>query len=221
MSAFLLLRVLSVITCSRAARIIVQWKPGITGRLFLIVSHDLTTEPRLSVSSSFTNAGQIFSIAVNASVGTASFPAAGQASFPFATLDEMSDGPVSVQAVLTPYERYHRADGHTLWLPGFRSLTYSEDYDSYGWANVTTPFGGSKGLSAEGALYSKPTERVLPLVDDGHVVELTLTETVPAFPEPPPETALQKYVTLESPRLSRFWGAVGELERVGDTPGGL
>ena len=41
-------------------------------------------------------------------------------------------------------------DRHTLWLPGFRSLTYSEDYDSYGWANVTAEFGGAKGLSAEG-----------------------------------------------------------------------
>ena len=193
-----------------APQISISWTAGLTGRLFLIVSRDLSAEPRFSVGSSFTNAGQIFSVWVNASMGTASFPAAGQASFPYASLEEMPAGPVYMQAVLTPYEQYNRSDGHSLWLPGFRAFTYSEDYDSYGWANVSVPFGGAKGLSAEGALFSKPVVKKLPLVHNGladtGTIALTLTETVPAFPAPPAETAMQKYVTLVSPRLSHFWG---------------
>ena len=47
-----------------------------------------------------------------------------------------------MQAVLTPYEQFNRSDGHKLWLPGFDSLTYSEDYDSYGWAEEPIAFGG-------------------------------------------------------------------------------
>ena len=187
-----------------AMSVSVNWAPlPIRGRLSLIVSRDLTAEPRLSMGSSFANAGQIFSVEVDCLAGEGSFPAPGQASFPFGALEDFPPGTVTVQAVLTPYTLYNRSDGHSLWLPGFRSLTYSEDYDSYGWANVTAPFGGAKGLSAEGALFSKPARHTLPF--DG-VVELTLSETVPAFPEPPPETSLQKYVSMRSPALSHFWG---------------
>ena len=118
------------------------------GRLSLIISRDLSDEPRLTVGSSFTNAGQIFAFDItDAGAGTASFPSPAQASFPFDTVDELPAGAVSIQAVLTPYTQYNRSDGASLWLPGWNSLTYSEDYDSYGWANVTTPFGGQKGLT--------------------------------------------------------------------------
>lgn len=182
----------------------VKWVPlPIRGRLSLIVSRDLRQEPRVSVGSTFTNKGQIFSVEVDAAVGHGIFPAPGQASFPFATLEQFPAGAVLLQAVLTPYTLYNRSDGHSLWLPGFRALTYSEDYDSYGWANVSVPFGGAKGLSAEGALFSKPARRTIPF---NAPVELTLSETVPAFPEPPPETAFQKFVSLRSPSLSHFWG---------------
>lgn len=95
----------------------------------------------------------------------------------------------SIQAVLTPYTLYNRSDGHSLWLPGFGSLRYSEDYDSYGWANVTTPFGGAKGLGAEGALFSVPVQATMPLTA---ALELKLTEVVPAFPGRLPDTNIQK-----------------------------
>ena len=45
------------------------------------------------------------------------------------------------------------------------------------------------------ALYSTPTRHQLPQIP----AAITLTETVPPFPPPPPETALQKYVTIRSP----------------------
>ena len=193
---------IAMAVASPTAPIRVSWPPGATGRVSLIVSRDLSTEPRLSVGSSFTNAGQIFSVAVNASLGEMTFPALGQASFPFSALEEMGAGDVSVQAVLTPYEHYN-VDGHSLWLPGFNSLAYSADWDSYGWANVTTHFGGKKGLSAEGALYSMPQRHKLPLAA---AVDMKLTEEVPKFPAPLAETKMQRYVSLASPRLSAFWG---------------
>ena len=195
-----------------APQIHVDWPAGTVGRLSLIVSRDLSQEPRFSLSSDFTNPAQIFSVAVGSDSGTASFPAEGQATFPFASMDELGSGAVSVQAVLTPYEQYNRSDGHSLWLPGFRSFEYSEDYDSYGWANVSTPFGGAKGLSAEGALYSIPVEMRLPLASTTAAaspappLRIELTERVPAFPAPPAETAWHKFVSVTSPRLSAFWG---------------
>ena len=194
-----------------AVRFNVSWSPGQLqrGRVSLIVSRDLTSEPRLSVSSTFSNVAQVFSFPVDATRGTAAFPSPpGTADFygyPFDTLDDFPEGKVNVQAVLTPYELYNRSDGHSLWLPSFNSFEYSEDYDSYGWADVTTVFGGAKGLSAPHALYSKPSlQHWSP--KGGSLVQLELSEAVPEFPAPLPETEFSKYVSITSPRLSKFWG---------------
>ena len=182
----------------------VTWKPlSVRGRLSLIISRDLKTEPRLSIGSSFSNAGQIFSYELDASAGAGKFPTTNQASFPFQMLEDFPPGQINIQAVLTPYVQYNRADGISVWLPGFQSLTYSEDYDSYGWANVTQPFGGSKGLSAEGALYSTPKLHVMPF---DATLELELINVVPNFPKHLPETSMQKYVTIVSKNLTKFWG---------------
>ena len=193
-----------------AATFMVTWPRKVHGdvasRVSLIVSRDLSREPRLSIGSSFTNAGQIFSVPVASGKNSVTFPAPGQKSFPFDSLLDFPAGPALLQAVLTPYVRYdNRSDGHTLWLPDFRAFEYSEDYDSYGWANVSHPFGGAKGLSAEGVLYSKPEKIALPLPQSSNL-EIMLSETVPAFPPPPPETDLQKRVSIQSQRLSQFWG---------------
>jgi hypothetical protein len=183
----------------------VHWAPGEIerGRVSLILSRDLTSEPRFSVSSTFSNAAQIFSLEVNATGGSASFPSTKQHGFPFNSLDDFPSGTTNIQAVLTPYEQYNRSDGHVLWLPSFNSFEYSEDYDSYGWANVTTAFGGAKGLSAPNALYSKPVQLEWPLKE---ALDITLNQKVPDFPAPPPDTKYSKFVSVTSPRLSAFWG---------------
>lgn len=202
--------VVTTLSAATPATITVKWTAGahiVRGRLSLILSRDLSDEPRLTIGSSFSNSGQIFAFDVDASAGAASFPSPLQASFPFDTMEQLPAGTVSVQAVLQPYELYNRSDGSSLWLPTWNALTYSEDYDSYGWANVTTPFGGHKGLSAEGALYSVPVQRSLPFAAaSSKPLEITLTQRVPKFPARPADTKLQKYVTLQSPMLSKFWG---------------
>lgn len=209
-SVTLLSTLVQTISRDSAATFNVTWPKNfhreVASRVSLIVSRDLSREPRLSIGSSFTNAGQIFSVRVASHTNSVIFPARGQASFPFDSLVDFPAGPALLQAVLTPYVRYdNRSDGHTLWLPGFRAFEYSEDYDSYGWANVSHPFGGAKGLSAEGVLYSKPQNVVLPLPESTNL-HVVLSEVVAAFPPPPPETHLQKRVTIQSRRLTQFWG---------------
>ena len=187
----------------------VSWPPRgiLRGRVSLILSRDFETEPRFNVGSTFGATAQIFSYAVDdATAGSAGFPAPDlQVGYPFASLDAFPDGPVMVQAVLTPYVQYNRSDGHVLWLPSFDAFEYSEDYDSYGWAEVAVPFGGAKGLSAPNALYSKPS-RLQWAVQGGDTVHLALSEQVPPFPPPPPETAYSKFVSIPSAHLTSFWG---------------
>jgi hypothetical protein len=192
---------------SADVRFNVTWTPGELkrGRISLIVSRDLSREPRLSVGSTFSNAAQLFSFPVDATSATASFPSPEQHGYPFPSLDDFPEGPVNVQAVLTPYEQYNRSDGHVLWLPGFNSFTYSEDYDSYGWAEEPIPFGGAKGLSAPGAMYSHPRLHDWSPKGQG-VLQLRLDQKVADFPPPPAETTYSKYVSITSPRLSTFWG---------------
>ena len=91
----------------------VLWPPTQgRGRVSLIVSRDLDAEPRISVGPSFTNAGAIWSVAVDGAAGRVDFPAPGQASFPLSDLADFPAGPVSIQAVFTPYELYNRSDGY-------------------------------------------------------------------------------------------------------------
>ena len=83
-----------------------SWAPATTGRLSLIFSRDLSDEPRLTVGSTFDNAGQIFATPVTKARTSSAFPwpaGPGRASFPFESLDELPAGPALVQAVLTPY----------------------------------------------------------------------------------------------------------------------
>jgi hypothetical protein len=86
-------------TAEVAATFDVSWTPGDLqrGRLSLIVSRDLTSEPRLSVGSTFANAAQIFSIPVDATTGAASFPSAKQFGYPFTSMADFPEGPVNVQ----------------------------------------------------------------------------------------------------------------------------
>lgn len=81
----------------------VSWPPQrgiLRGRVSLILSRDLETEPRFNVGSTFGATAQIFSYPVDdATAGSAGFPAPTQVGYPFASLDAFPSGPVVVHLV--------------------------------------------------------------------------------------------------------------------------
>eukprot|EP00662_Eupelagonemidae_sp_cell21_P051270 gene51270-35389_t len=95
----------------------------------------------------------------------------------------------TVQAVLVPYQRYNRSDGHRPWLPAWHTFTYSSDEDDYGWSPDDAPgrgWGARGGVSMCGTRYSPPSTVEF---RSGASVHLRITEQVPPPPPPPPQTA--------------------------------
>lgn len=197
----------TILIAAALGTITIRWSGGVTGRAFLVLSTDLSREPRLSVSATFGNTAQIIGVDVKPSDTSVSFwdegILMGSIGYPRNSLAGFPGYFAAIQAVVTPYEEYKRADGHTIWMPAFDTFTYSHDQDSYGWSNVSTEFGRAKALTAAGALYSAPVNHSWPLASP---LELHLDHQQAAYPPRPPETKWSKYVSIRSPKLSAFWG---------------
>lgn len=181
--------------------VVLSWRGATTGRLFLIASMDLHRNPRETVRPDF-GTSQIFGVDVF-NAGTGAFPSKGSVGFPFASLSSLPPGNALVQGVLVPYERYDRKDGHSLWLPAWNTFTYSHDQDDYGWTDAKHEFGAGGILTAEGVVFSKPTQVSLPLQSD---LKLTLEEQETPYPSRPAETENMKHISIRSKCLSEFWG---------------
>src|SRR4030088_1463765 len=83
----------------------------VSGRLFLILSRNGDSEPRM----------QLFDVPLFA-VGISWLPSATTAvidaatpGYPVSSLTEIPPGDYYVQALLNIYTEFHRADGHTVW----------------------------------------------------------------------------------------------------------
>src|SRR5579871_3361049 len=88
-----------------------------TGRLLLVVSTDSSGEPREQMSDN-DDTQQVFGIDVHDL--SAAHPGVfdgGVFGYPRTSLSEVPPGRYRVQAVLHPYEVFHRNDGHTVELP--------------------------------------------------------------------------------------------------------
>ena len=124
--------------------ITIRWSGGITGRAFLILSTDLSREPRFSVSPTVYNTAQIIGVDIGPNDTSVQFwvhgAIMGSVGFPRPGLENFPSSFAAIQGVVTPYEEYKRGDGHTLWMPAFNTFTYSHDQDSYGWSNVTSEY---------------------------------------------------------------------------------
>ena len=94
----------------------------------------------------------------------------------------------AVQAIIQPYEQYHRGDGHAVWLP----------------RTVINKFGGL--LAGPGTLYSAPVN--ITLRADAPLIHLSVSLIQPDVPllGPANDTAYIKHVRIFNNRLSKFWG---------------
>ncbi|HXC11026.1 MAG TPA: hypothetical protein VNV61_18970 [Steroidobacteraceae bacterium] len=157
------------------------------GRVILLLSRDLTREPRTHVSPDEPLAfPYIFGMNVDAlAPGLAVVLDDSAFGWPAIRLSNIPSGDYLVQAVLNRYEVFHLSDGRVLKLPPDKGE-------------------GQQWASKPGNLYSTPLRLH---IDRGHPARTTLLldQEVPAI-TPKSDTEFVKHVRIRSELLSRFWG---------------
>jgi hypothetical protein len=155
------------------------------GRLLVMLSKDPGAEPRLQINES-PGTQQIFGVDVEGlRPGADVLVDASALGYPVASLTEVPPGRYRVQALLHRYETFHRADGHTVKLPMDRGE-------------------GMQWNKAPGNLYSKPQEVSLNPKESA-TISLVLDQVIPPIAAPA-TTKYIKHETIQSERLSKFWG---------------
>jgi len=157
------------------------------GRVILLVSRDLTREPRSHVSpdepldSPFIFGADVDGLAPGATA-TMDDTAFG---WPARRLSSLPAGDYLVQAVLNRYETFHLADGRVLKLPPDRGE-------------------GQQWAQKPGNLYSRPLRVHLDPAHPG-VTALTLDQEIAPI-APKTDTEFVRHIRIRSALLSRFWG---------------
>jgi hypothetical protein len=155
------------------------------GRLLLVISTDSSTEPRHQMSDD-DDTQQVFGIDVHglsdANPGVFDRKAFG---YPKESLADVPPGRYWVQAVLHPYEVWHRGDGHTVELP--------PDHGE-----------GQQWSTAPGSPMSHPKwVRIDPRA--AGTLRITLDTVIPPLPDIQ-DTKYVKHIRIQSERLTKFWG---------------
>ena len=164
-----------------------QSSVALDGRVILLLSRDLTREPRLHVEANEPLATPyLFGLNVegltpgsNAVLNDNAF------GWPAAHLSAIPSGDYYVQAVLNRYETFHLADGRTLKLPPDKG-------EGQQWANKP------------GNLYSTPLKLHLDASHPERTV-LTLDQQIPAI-SPKTDSEFIRHIRIRSELLSHFWG---------------
>jgi hypothetical protein len=157
------------------------------GRIILLLSRDLTREPRTHVSPNEPLASPyLFGVNVDGlapnhtvRVDDAAF------GWPASQLSKVPPGDYLVQVVLNRYETFHLGDGRVLKLPPDKGE-------------------GQQWAAKPGNLYSTPVHVHL---DPMHPKEtaIVLDQEVPPI-TPKPDTEFVRHVRIRSELLSRYWG---------------
>jgi hypothetical protein len=151
----------------------------LTGRLFLVLAREGTTEPRLQQPA------EILGVDVRGMKPGEPAVIDGQTNgFPARTLVEMPPGDYFVQAVLNVYTEFHRSDGHTIWA-------HMDQWE------------GQQFQSSPGNLVSEAL-RVHVDSADGKI-KIDLTRLIPPI-QVPPDSQWVRHIKFESKLLTRFWG---------------
>ena len=162
-----------------------QSKTPLDGRVLVMLSKDPAEEPRLQISDS-PKTQQIFGVDVEGwRPGDDAVVDASTLGYPVESLTQVPAGKYRVQALLHKYETFHRADGHTVKLPMDRGE-------------------GMQWNKAPGNLYSRPREVSFDPKND-HPLSITLDQVIPPI-TPAATTKYIKHETIQSERLTRFWG---------------
>lgn len=158
-----------------------------TGRLIVLVSRDITREPKSHVEPNEPlDSPYLFGMNVEQwQAGTPVRVDDHAFGWPARRLSMLSDGDYLVQAVLNRYEKFHLADGRVLQLPPDRGE-------------------GQQWASKPGNPYSTP---VRVHIDHAHPVMTTLRLDNTIGPiAPKTDTEFVRHVRIRSELLSKFWG---------------
>jgi hypothetical protein len=159
----------------------------IDGRVILLLSRDLTREPRTHVEPNEPLASPyLFGLNVAALMpGTNAVLNDHAFGWPAARLSALPSGDYFVQAVLNRYETFHLADGRTLKLPPDRGE-------------------GQQWASKPGNLYSTPLKVHVDALHPGKIA-LILDQVIPPIP-PKTDSEFIRHIRIRSELLSHFWG---------------
>src|SRR5579862_4618136 len=156
----------------------------ITGRLFVLISHD-SGEPR-EMSNGFSTNVAMYAIDVSGlRPGEAAVISDSTPGYPLASLRDIPPGDYWVQAVLNVYTQFKRSDGHTIWA----------HMDQWEGQNFTTSPGNL--ISDAMRVHIDPAA--------GGTIELSLTHVLPPI-QMPADTKWVKHIKIQSPLLTKFWG---------------
>jgi hypothetical protein len=156
----------------------------LTGRVFVFLSRDSTSEPRLQ-------AGGVVSVPFfgldvdRLAPGTPAVLDGRALGYPLRSLDELPAGDYFVQALTSPYTKFARADGHTVWA-------HMDEWE------------GQEFTRAPGSLVSTVRRVHLP-ARGGAQVRVELTRILPPV-DIPPDDRYVKRIRIQSEILTRWWG---------------
>ena len=157
------------------------------GRVILLLSRDLTREPRSHVEPNEPLASPyLFGLTVDGlAPGAKAILDDGAFGWPATHLSAIPVGDYYVQAVLNRYEEFHLADGRTLKLPPDKGE-------------------GQQWWHKPGNLYSTPVKLH---IDPAHPVRtaLVLDQEMPPVTQPK-DTEFVRHIQIRSELLSKFWG---------------
>jgi hypothetical protein len=155
----------------------------LTGRMFLVVSHTDSTEPRLQVGRYGT---QFFGIDFEKlSPGQEVVIDGSTLGYPINALKDIPPGEYYIQAVLNKYTEFKRSDGHTLWM-------HMDQWEGQNWRR------------SPGNLYSKIVK--IHINEPGsESIQLQTDKIIPPIAVPP-DTKWVKHIKIKSQLLSKFWG---------------
>jgi hypothetical protein len=159
----------------------------IDGRVILLVSPDLTREPKSHVSSDEPlDSPYIFGENVTAMApGDPVVLDDGAFGWPARRMSDLPAGDYLVQAVLNRYETFHLADGRTLKLPPDRGE-------------------GQHWQTKPGNLYSRPVKVHIDPAGAARTT-LVLDQTIGPI-APKVDTPYVRHIRIRSALLSKFWG---------------
>jgi hypothetical protein len=160
-------------------------KDAANGRLFVMISSLAEDEPRFQISDG-PNAQLVFGIDVeDLKPGQDAYVDDRVLGFPLESIAQIPAGTYTVQALLHKYETFHRGDGKTVKMPMDRGE-------------------GQQWNRAPGNLFSTPRKITID-PRKNEVVRLTLDNAIPPIP-PPKDTRYIRHETIQSAKLTKFWG---------------
>jgi hypothetical protein len=156
----------------------------VTGRLFIFLAREASPEPRLQAGGmvSVPFFGQDVS---GLAAGTAGVVSAGAYGYPYESLQQLPAGDYYVQAMISPYTKFARADGHTIWA-------HMDEWE------------GQQFNRAPGTLVSEVRRMHVDPRHEG-TLRFTISRVLPEV-QVPADNQYVKRVKIQSKILTQWWG---------------